>query len=93
MAGERYFRSDLDYEPAGSYGYDQAYAASGGRCGKCCGGGGGMFGGAGTDLIPIAALGILAGIAIYLANQLTMMKRKRRGKKAAQDNCFRYEVC
>ena len=79
----------------GPTGYDQNFAASGGwgkkgccghghGCKGCgCGGGGlfGLFGSNGNDLYTIGALGVLAGIAIYLATQLTAgKKRKRRGK-------------
>ena len=63
--------------------YDQVFAASGGgnACG-CCGGGGSV----GTDIVPLAAMGVLAGIAVYLAGQLGMMmdmgtrRRRKRGK-------------
>ena len=68
--------------------YDQVFAASGGYggCGCGCGGGygGGLFGGD-SDILSIPALGILAGISIYLATTLTAGKKKR-GKVSTKNS-------
>ena len=84
--GGRY--SNVDASPAASqrYTYDQAYAASGGGCGcGCNGGGGGLLSAIdSTDILTIGALGILAGISIFLAFQVTQGKRRKRGKRRAE---------
>ena len=69
-------------EYAGAYSASGSYGCHNSGCG-CYGKHGGLLGLfdlSASDAFTIGAVGILAGIAIFLAWQVTQGKRKKRGK-------------
>ena len=85
--------SDSSLESSMRYNtYDQMFAESGGGYCGCCRGHN-----TNSEIVPVAAMGVLAGIAVYLAGQLGMMMdmmdagatttfKKKRGRLKSNGN-------